>query len=109
MASDKEYLEFVIESLRSSDVTYRPMMGEFVLYYQGKVVGGIYDNRLLLKPAKGALAILSEEGREPQWELPYEGAKEMIAADAEDALTLRLIEAVAKEVPPQKKRGEKKA
>ena len=109
MASDKEYLEFVIESLRSSDVTYRPMMGEFVLYYQGKVIGGIYDNRLLLKPAKGALAILSEEGREPQWELPYEGAKEMIAADAEDVLTLRLIEAVAKGVPPQKKRGEKKA
>ena len=104
MASSKEYMQFVMESLRSPDVTYRPMMGEFVLYYQGKVVGGIYDNRLLLKPVKGALAILSEEGKEPQWELPYEGAKEMFAADAEDEITLRLIQAVAEEVSPSKKR-----
>ena len=95
MASSKEYLIFVTENLSSIGVTYRPMMGEFVLYCEGKVVGGIYDDRLLLKPTKSALAILKEIGAEAQWETPYEGAKQMIAADPEDDLTVRLIEAIA--------------
>ena len=103
MASDKSYLQFVLDALAGVGLTYRPMMGEFVLYYEGKVVGGIYDNRFLLKPTKSALAILKEAEREPQWELPYEGAKQMIAADAEDCLTVELIQAVAADLPEKRK------
>ncbi len=103
MASDKSYLQFVLDELSALELSYRPMMGEYVLYCDGKVVGGIYDNRLLLKPTKSALAILKEEERAAQWEIPYEGAKEMIAADAEDCLTVELIQAVAADLPEKRK------
>ena len=46
MASSKEYLEFILEQLSElNDVSYRAMMGEFIIYYRGKIVGGIYDDR----------------------------------------------------------------
>ena len=75
MASSKEYLEFILEQLSElDDVTYRAMMGEYILYYRGKIIGGIYDDRLLVKPVKAAGALMPDAG----FELPYEGTKEML-------------------------------
>ena len=81
MASSKEYLAFILEQLSSlNDITYKPMMGEFLIYYRGKLVGGIYDDRLLVKPVKAALSYL----RHAEYALPYEGAKEMLNVDNVD-------------------------
>ena len=82
MASSQSYLEFVLEQLSDlEDISHRAMMGEFILYYRGKVVGGIYDDRLLVKPVPSAVAYM----KEPTYELPYEGAKEMLlVSDADD-------------------------
>ncbi len=101
MASSKEYIEFVLEQC-SSALSARAMMGEYVLYYGGKVVGGVYDNRLLVKPTRSALALLSDAPRE----LPYEGAKEMLLVeDIEDReLLAKLFEAMYEELPEPKKR-----
>ena len=107
MASDKAYLEFVLEQLGGlEDVTYRPMMGEYILYYQGKVIGGIYDDRFLIKPTKSALALLPDAPRE----LPYEGAKEMLMIeDIENRELLeRLFDAMVGELPAPKKKAKKK-
>lgn len=73
MASSKEYLQFLLDQLSELDeISYRAMMGEFLLYYRGKLVGGVYDNRLLVKPVKSAVSYLPDARRE----VPYEGAKE---------------------------------
>ena len=95
MASSKEYIEFVLE--QCSALSARAMMGEYVLYYGGKVVGGVYDNRLLVKPTRSALALLPDAPRE----LPYEGAKEMLLVeDIEDReLLAKLFEAMCEELP----------
>lgn len=78
MASSQGYLQFVLEQLSElDDISYRAMMGEFILYYRGKVVGGIYDDRLLVKPVKSAVAYV----RDPSYELPYDGSKEMLLVD----------------------------
>ena len=100
MASSKEYLDFVLE--QCSGLSARAMMGEYVLYYGGKVVGGIYDNRLLVKPTKSAVALLPNAPRE----LPYEGAKEMLLVeDIEDKeLSKKLFEAMHEELPEPKKK-----
>lgn len=75
MASSKEYLQFVLEQLSElKEITYRPMMGEFIIYYQGKIIGGIYDDRLLVKPIKSAIAYMPTLF----YEIPYYGAKEML-------------------------------
>ena len=59
MASSKEYLDFILEQLSElEEITYRAMMGEFIIYYRGKIVGGIYDDRLLVKPVKSAVAFM---------------------------------------------------
>ena len=59
MASSKEYLDFILEQFSElDDVTYRAMMGEYIIYYRGKIVGGIYDDRLLVKPTKSAVALM---------------------------------------------------
>ena len=104
MASDKEYLDFVLEQLRDAeDISWRAMMGEYILYCQGKVIGGIYDNRLLVKPTKTALSLLPDAPRE----LPYEGAKEMLLVEEiEDReLMTQLPAAIAADLPaPKKKR-----
>ena len=99
MASSKEYLDFVLE--QCSGLSARDMMGEYVLYYGGKVVGGVYDNRLLVKPTKSAVALLPNA----QSELPYEGAKEMLLVeDIEDRVLLKkLFEAMYEELPEPKK------
>ena len=90
MASSKEYLAFILDQFSELDeMSYRPMMGEYILYYRGKIIGGIYDNRLLLKPVK----VIMDQLGQTRLERPYEGAKEMILIeDLEDKLFLaRLI------------------
>ncbi|WP_295252730.1 TfoX/Sxy family protein [uncultured Catenibacterium sp.] len=75
MASSKEYLQYILEQLSDlNEITYRKMMGEYIIYYHGKIIGGIYDDRLLIKSLISALDYLSEI----TYETPYEGAKEMI-------------------------------
>ena len=104
MASSKEYLDFVLE--QCSSLSARAMMGEYVLYYGGKVVGGVYDNRLLVKPTKSAVALLSNAPRE----LPYEGAKEMLLVDNLDdkEFLAALFNAMVNELPAPKKRKSKR-
>ena len=82
MASSKEYLAFILDQFSElEEMSYRPMMGEYILYYRGKIIGGIYDNRLLLKPVK----LVMDQLEQTRLERPYEGAKEMILLeDLED-------------------------
>ena len=103
MASTKGYLEFVLDLLSEVDgISYRPMMGEFVIYCQGKVIGGVYDDRFLLKKTDAAVRMLAGEGREALTDIPYEGAKEMLVADMDDReLTCRLVRTVAASLNPQ--------
>lgn len=78
MSSSKEYLHFILEQLTELDeISYRAMMGEFLIYYRGKLVGGIYDNRLLIKPTKSAKALIPHAS----FELPYPGAKELLLVE----------------------------
>ena len=78
MASSRSYLDFILEQLRDlDDISYKPMMGEFIIYYRGKIVGGIYDDRFLVKPVKAAVTMMPDA----ELELPYEGAKNMILVD----------------------------
>lgn len=100
MASSKEYIDFVLE--QCNGLSARAMMGEYVLYYGGKVVGGVYDNRLLVKPTKSAKAFMPNA----EYQLPYEGAKEMLLVeDIEDREFLcKLFEAMYEELPEPKKK-----
>ena len=102
MASSKEYLDFILEQLSElHDVTYRAMMGEYIIYYRGKIVGGIYDDRLLVKPTKSAVAMMPNA----DLELPYEGAKEMLLVDVDNKEFLReLLESMYEELPAPKKK-----
>lgn len=103
MASSKEYLEFVLEQLSLLDeITYRAMMGEYIIYYRGKVIGGIYDDRFLVKQTKSAGKLMPDA----ELELPYEGAKEMILVDEiENKEFLReLIDSMYPELPAPKKK-----
>lgn len=103
MASSKDYLEFVLEQLSLlEDISYRAMMGEYIIYYCGKVVGGIYDDRFLVKPTKSAKEMMPDA----DMELPYEGAKEMILVDEIDNRNFLkdLLEAMFDELPNPKKK-----
>lgn len=103
MASSKEYLNYILEQLSELNrITYRVMMGEYIIYYDGKVVGGIYDDRFLVKPTKSAVEMMPDANPE----LPYEGAKEMLLVDdVEDKEFLReLIETMYNELPAPKKK-----
>ena len=103
MASSKDYLEYVLDQLSSlDDISYRAMMGEYIIYYQGKIVGGIYDDRFLVKPTKSALDLMPDASRE----LPYEGAKEMLLVeDIDDRDFLNeLLNAIVYELPAPKKK-----
>lgn len=98
MASKKDYLQFVLDQLSLlDDVAYRAMMGEYVLYYRGKVIGGIYDDRFLVKPTPAAVAMMPNASRE----LPYDGAKPMLLVDnVENRAFLRdLVETMYPELP----------
>ena len=100
MASSKDYIDFVLD--QCNGLSARAMMGEYVLYYGGKVVGGVYDNRLLVKPTPSAKALMPNA----EYQLPYEGAKEMLLVeDVENGDFLRqLFEAMYVELPEPKKR-----
>ena len=103
MASTKEYLDFVLEQLSELDeVSGRAMMGEYILYYRGKVFGGIYDDRLLVKPVPAAVKLMPNA----ELELPYEGTKEMLLVDDVDnrEFLCELVEAMYEELPAPKKR-----
>ena len=78
MASSKEYLNFILEQLSDlEEITYRSMMGEYIVYYRGKILGGIYDDRFLVKPVKSAIEYMPNA----KYEVPYDGAKEMLLVD----------------------------
>lgn len=100
MASSKEYIDFVLD--QCSGLSARAMMGEYVLYYGGKVVGGVYDNRLLVKPTPSAKAPMPNS----EYQLPYEGAKEMLLVENIENrdFLIQLFEAMYEELPEPKKR-----
>ena len=103
MASTKEYLDYIIEQLSDlDDISYRPMMGEYILYYREKVIGGIYDDRFLIKPTPSAERIIPDAKKE----LPYDGAKPMILVEDTDNRDLlrELITSMWNELPQKKKR-----
>lgn len=106
MASSKDYLDYILEQLGGAeDISSRAMMGEYIIYCQGKVIGGIYDNRFLVKPTASAKALMPDAPSE----LPYEGAKEMLLVeDIEDReLLAALVRAVADELPAPKPKKKK--
>ena len=103
MASSREYLDFVMEQLSGlENVTWKAMMGEYIIYWRGKIIGGIYDDRFLVKPTRSALAMMPDADRE----LPYEGAKEMLLVDNVDnrAFLEELLSAMVEELPAPKKK-----
>lgn len=103
MASTKDYLEYVLDQLSDlNEITYRTMMGEYILYYRGKIIGGIYDDRFLVKPVSAAVA-LTPNG---VYEKPYEGAKEMLLVDNVDdkRFLATLVTAMHDDLPTPKKK-----
>lgn len=103
MASSKEYLDFILEQLSElGDISYRAMMGEYIIYYRGKIVGGIYDDRFLVKNVKAASELMPDASLE----LPYEGTKEMLLVDdLDNKFFLKdLLEAMYDELPEPKKK-----
>ena len=103
MPSTKEYLNFILEQLSALDeITHKAMMGEYILYYRGRIFGGIYDDRFLVKLVKSARELMPDA----MLELPYEGAKEMLLVDNVDdkEFLFRLITAMYDELPEPKKR-----
>ena len=104
MASRKEYLHFILEQLSDLDgVSYRPMMGEYILYSRGKIIGGIYDDRLLVKKTRSALELMPAA----ICELPYEGAKEMLRVDEVDSkeFLTKLFETMYDELTSPKRKN----
>ena len=108
MASSREYLEFILGQLSGlEEITHRAMMGEYILYYRGRVIGGIYDDRLLVKPVPAAVSRMPEALRE----LPYEGARPMLLVgnvDDREFLT-ELICAMYEEMPAPKPKKRRQA
>ena len=106
MASSKEYLEFILEQLSElEEITYRAMMEEFIIYYHGKIAGGIYDDRLLVKPVSSAIRYMPTA----PFESPYEGAKEMLLAEEVDnkEFLTGLFHAIYDELPAPKPKRKK--
>ena len=106
MASSKEYLDFILGQLSElEDITYRAMMGEFIIYYHGKIAGGIYDDRLLVKPVSSAIRYMPTA----PFESPYEGAKEMLLVEEVDnkEFLTGLFHAIYDELPAPKPKRKK--
>ena len=104
MASAKEYLDYILEQLSGlEEISYRAMMGEYILYFCGKIIGGIYDNRFLIKPVNAARTLMPDA----RMEIPYDGAKKMLLVDnVDDTAFLKvLIEAIYPELPEKKKKN----
>lgn len=107
MAASKEYLDFILGQLSGLDgISYRAMMGEYIIYYRDKIVGGIYDDRLLVKPVEAAVLYMVDT----RFEKPYPEAKEMLAVDnVDDAEYLcGLFNAMYDELPIPKQKSKKK-
>ena len=108
MASSKEYLQFILEQLSDlEEINYRAMMGEYILYYRSRIAGGIYDDRLLVKLTKSAISYMATT----TYELPYEGAKEMLLVedvDSKEYLTGLFI-AMYDELPVHNSNNKKKS
>ena len=105
MASTREYLEYILEQLSGLEqITYKQMMGEYIIYFRKKIIGGIYDDRFLVKPVKSAKELIPHA----KYELPYEGAKEMILVENVDdkEFVSNLIMSMYEELPKLKKRNE---
>ena len=103
MATSREYLDFILEQLSEVDgITYKQMMGEYILYRNGRIIGGIYDDRFLVKPTESAKAMMPDA----EMELPYAGAKEMLLVDNVDSrdFLARLITAMYDELPVPKRK-----
>jgi len=103
MASSKEYLDFIVGQLSEcDDITFKAMMGEYIIYYRDRIVGGIYDERFLVKPVESSIRLMPNA----QHELPYEGAKEMLLVDDVDnkEFLAELIHAMYDELPEPRKR-----
>lgn len=103
MASSREYLDFILEQLSGvNGITSKQMMGEYILYINGRIFGGIYDDRFLVKPTKSAKAMMPDA----DLELPYEGAKEMLLVDNVDnrEFLTGLVTAMADELPAPKQK-----
>ncbi|MGC6359043.1 TfoX/Sxy family protein [Bisgaard Taxon 45] len=106
MPSSKTYLHFILDQLADlEDIQYRTMMGEFIIYYRQKVIGGIYDNRFLIKPVESALSMISN----PIYTLPYEGGKAMLLVEEVDnkAFLTKLITRMYDALPEPKKKAKK--
>ena len=106
MGSSKEYLDFILEQVSELDnVSYKAMMGEFIIYYKGKIIGGIYDDRLLVKPVQSAINYMPNA----VYELPYDGAKEMLLIDDVDnkEFLIGLFDAVYDDLPAPKPKKKK--
>ncbi|MBR2005762.1 MAG: hypothetical protein IJ991_16465 [Thermoguttaceae bacterium] len=104
MPSSREYLDFTLARLSDlPEISYKAMMGEYLLYYRGKLVGGVYDDRFLITPVKSALALIPDAA----FESPYPGAKPMLAVDADKSADFlaALFDAMFDDLPtPKKKR-----
>ncbi len=106
MASSKEYLNYIVDQLSElEDITYRSMMGEYIIYYKGKIAAYVCDDRLLVKPVEAAKKLMPDAPMEP----PYEGAKEMLLVEETDnrKFLTELFAAMYEELPmpkPKKKR-----
>ena len=106
MASSKEYLDFILEQVSELDnVSYKAMMGEFIIYYKGKIIGGIYHDRLLVKPMQSAINYMPNA----VYELPYDGAKEMLLVDEVDnkEFLIGLFDAMYDDLPAPKPKKKK--
>jgi len=106
MASSKEYLDFILEQVSELDnVSYKAMMGEFIIYYEGKIIGGIYDDRLLVKPVQSAINYMPNA----KYELPYDGAKKMLLVDDVDnkEFLTSLFNSMYNELPAPKPKKKK--
>ena len=106
MASSKEYLDFILEQLSElNNITHKAMMGEYIIYYRDKIIGGVYDDRFLVKPVKSAIKLMPNA----EYELPYEGAKEMLLVDEVDdkEFMTGLFNAVYEELPVPKSKKKK--
>ncbi|MBQ7958276.1 MAG: competence protein TfoX [Oscillospiraceae bacterium] len=103
MASTKNYLDFILGQLSDLDeISYRAMMGEYIIYYREKIIGGIYDDRFLVKPVKSAILLMTDA----TFEIPYGDAKEMILVDNVDDkhFLTELLNAMYDELPAPKKK-----
>lgn len=101
MASSRDYLEFIMDQLSMlEDISYKAMMGEYIIYYKGKIVGGIYDDRFLVKPVKAAKDMMPKA----ELEIPYDGAKGMLMVDNVDnrMFLKELIERMYGDLPTPK-------